>query len=142
MLCRPPACSSPSTPRPTVLRQLLNEFDENSEKVAITWKISKVALKGKNMHSYAAVLGVALIGRLQSTYHDQTFEPSLFTSSFNAKIEKYVCVIPAFLAEVAYWMGPIILRTENDNEIYLTDPCANELNQKKREGGSIIFGFA
>ena len=44
-----------------VLRQLLNKFDENSEKVAITWKIGKVALKGKNLQWYAPMLGVALI---------------------------------------------------------------------------------
>ena len=127
---------------PAVLRQLLNEFDENSEKVAITWKIGKVALKGKNLQWYAPMLGVALIGRIQSTYSDQTFEPSLFSSSFNPKIEKYICVVPGFLAEVIFWMGPLVLRTEDDNVIHLIDPGANELSQKKREGNSILFGFA
>ena len=127
---------------PAVLRQLLDGFDENSEKAAISWTINKVELKGKNMHSYASTLGVALIGRLQSIYHDQTFDPSLFSSSFNPKFEKYVCVVPSFLAEVIFWMGPLVLRTEDDNVIHLIDPGANELSQKKREGNSILFGFA
>ena len=127
---------------PAVLRQLLDGFDENSEKAAISWTINKVELKGKNMHSYASTLGVALIGRLQSIYTDQTFDPSLFSSSFNPKFEKYVCVVPSFLAEVIFWMGPLVLRTEDDNVIHLIDPGANELSQKKREGNSILFGFA
>ena len=127
---------------PAVLRQLLDGFDENSEKAAISWTINKVELKGKNMHSYASTLGIALIGRLQSIYTDQTFDPSLFSSSFNPKFEKYVCVVPSFLAEVIFWMGPLVLRTEDDNVIHLIDPGANELSQKKREGNSILFGFA
>ena len=127
---------------PAELRQLLNGFDENSEKAAISWKIDKVMHKGKNMHSYASTLGIALIGRLQSIYTDQTFDPSLFSSSFNPKLEKYICVVPGFLAEVIFWMGPLVLRTEDDNVICLIDPGANELSQKKREGNSILFGFA
>ena len=39
-------------------------------------------------------------------------------------------------------MGPLVLRTEDDNVIHLIDPGANELSQKKREGNSILFGFA
>ena len=126
---------------PEVLRQKLTDFDENSDKTAVTWKVGRVRTKGKNMHMYAPVLGIALIGRLQSIYHDQNFEPSLFASSFNAKTESYVCVIPAFLAEVVFWMGPLTLRTEDDNEICLAEPRANELTQKARGQGSILFAY-